>query len=214
MSPGAGCFRHRAGRCGPQELRPHGIIAGMPSPLGHMLGGAIAGGVVSGRRLPLGMLAVFAAAGAAPDLDLVFGSHSGPTHGLGSALIAGGAAWVLWSTLLRRHGGVRIATAVAAAYASHALLDWLSTDTSPPIGIMALWPLSTEHYLSPYSVFLPLLRRYSGPEFWLINLRAVIRELLILGPLFLIVWWPRGERRPAGLRLSDDRGAVREPPAR
>lgn len=168
-----------------------------------MLGGAIAGAGVSGRRAPQAMLAVFAAAGAAPDLDLLFGVHSGPTHGVGSAVIAGAAAWVLWSLLLRRRGGFRLAAAVAAAYASHTLLDWLSTDTSPPIGIMALWPLTGEHYLSPYRVFLPLLRRYSGPDFWLINLRAVIRELLILGPLFLFAWWPRDERRPAGVRLSD-----------
>ncbi len=175
----------------------------MPSPLGHLLGGAIAGGIVAGRQAPHGLLLVFAAAGAAPDLDLLVGRHSGPTHGLGAAVIAGAAAWIVWSFVLRRRGAWRAATAVAAAYASHSLLDWLSTDTSPPIGIMALWPFSTEHYLSPYRVFLPLLRRYSSLEFWLINLRAVIRELLILGPLFLIVWWPRGERRPAGLRLSD-----------
>jgi len=168
-----------------------------------MLGGAIAGGLVAGSSVPRATLLAFAAAGAAPDLDLLFGVHSGPTHGLGSAVIAGAAAWIFWSAWLRRGGGFRVATAVFLAYASHALLDWLSTDTSPPIGIMALWPLSAEHYLSPYRVFLPLLRRYSGPEFWLINLRAVIRELLILGPLFWLTWWMRGEHRRAGLRLSD-----------
>jgi inner membrane protein len=168
-----------------------------------MLGGAAAGGLIAGRTVPARMMFVFALTGAAADLDLLFGVHSGPTHGVGFALIAGAIAWLVCSSLPRSSGRLRVAIAAAAAYASHPLLDWLSTDTSAPIGIMALWPLTTDYYLSPFRIFLPLLRRYSPPEFWLLNLRAVIRELLILGPLLWIVWWVRREHRQPGVRLFD-----------
>ena len=39
-------------------------------------------------------------------------------------------------------GSARLALATGLAYATHTLLDWLGTDASPPIGIMALWPFS------------------------------------------------------------------------
>ncbi len=131
----------------------------------------------------------------APDIDLLFGAHSGPTHGMGAALIVGALAWVLWRG--RGHaGGARIACAVAAAYVSHTLLDWLGSDTSPPIGIMALWPFSRDYYESHLHVFMAISRRYWLPEFWTSNLRALARELLILLPVVgILLWYRRPTRR-------------------
>jgi inner membrane protein len=138
--------------------------------------------------------AIFALAATAPDLDLLVGAHSGPTHGLGAAVIVGAVVWV-WS---RRRDGSRTApAAVAAAYASHTLLDWLGSDTSAPIGIMALWPLSREYFESPLHVFMAISRRYWLPDFWSYNLRALVRELVILVPLVAAVFLFR-RRRPAG----------------
>src|SRR5687767_12822982 len=91
----------------------------MPSPIGHMLAGAAAGLLVSGRRDASTVPAVvFALVAAAPDLDLVLGSgvHRGPSHSLTAAAIAGAAAWLLRAG---RIGRVRFALAVAAAYATH-----------------------------------------------------------------------------------------------
>ena len=88
-----------------------------------------------------------------------------------------------------------VALAVAAAYASHTLLDWLGSDTSPPIGIMALWPFSRDYYESRLHVFMAISRRYWLPEFWTYNLRALARELAILLPLVAAVVLLR---RPAG----------------
>src|SRR5687767_12107855 len=76
----------------------------MPSPIGHMLAGTAAGLLVAGRyrsrTLPL---LLFAAAGAAPDLDLLlpFTIHRGPTHSLAAALFAGAVAWLV----VRKPGG-------------------------------------------------------------------------------------------------------------
>src|SRR5262249_40103231 len=77
-----------------------------------------------------------------------------------------------------------IAVGVAAAWSSHILLDWLGNDTSPPIGIMALWPFSDGYYQSSLLLFDAISRRYWLPqEFIWGNLRAVAKEVLILGPI-------------------------------
>src|SRR5687767_11967492 len=100
----------------------------MPSPIGHALAGIAAGWLIDppdtrpndrNLRGTLTRAAIFALAAMAPDLDLLVGAHSGPTHGLGAAVIVGAVVWV-WS---RRRDGSRTApAAVAAAYASHTLL--------------------------------------------------------------------------------------------
>jgi inner membrane protein len=167
----------------------------MPSPLGHALGGLSAGWLLirltAGRqRIPAGRMseaALFAAAGMAADVDLLFGAHSGPTHGLGAAAIAALAAYAV----TRR--GTQSA-AVAAAYSSHTLLDWLGTDTTAPIGIMALWPFSRAYYQSAVHLFQAISRRYWLPGFWSFNLRALVRELFILGPLAAVIAWLRFRR--------------------
>ena len=90
---------------------------------------------------------------------------------------------------------IRFGGAVLAAYASHTLLDWLGTDASPPIGIMALWPFSSDYYESHLHVFRAISRRYWLPEFLTWNARALGGELAILLPLTALVFFAR--RRPA-----------------
>lgn len=169
----------------------------VPSPIGHALAGIAAGCLVAPaphqRTAVVTRVLVFAAAGVAPDLDLLVGVHSGPSHGVGAALLVGLLAWIV----VRGRGdagperpGLRsiwMAAAVAAAYATHTLLDWLGTDSSSPIGIMALWPFSHEYYESSLHVFMAISRRYWLPEFWTYNLHAIARELVILLPVLWIV---------------------------
>ena len=137
---------------------------------------------------------ILAAAGMLPDVDLLFGAHSGPTHGVGAAIIAAGAALGLTRSW-------RWAGAVGAAYASHLLLDWLGTDTTPPIGIMALWPFTREYFQSSLHVFLGVSRELHSPSFWSDNLRAFVRELLVLVPVLaavsLLRWKRSSDRRDA-----------------
>ena len=167
----------------------------MPSPIGHVLAGVIAGSIVDppawNQRT---RIVAYAAAGMAADLDLLVGAHSGPSHGLGAAMIVGAVSWLI---LRRMHArsSTRLACAMTLAYASHTLLDWLGTDSSPPIGIMALWPFSDRYHESPWHVFMAISRRYWLPEFWTCNLLALRRELLILIPAGLIVFVLRNDRR-------------------
>jgi inner membrane protein len=126
----------------------------------------------------------------APDLDLLVGAHSGPSHGIGAALAVGAVAFLALAAAGKGLAyRARMAAAITAAYASHILLDWLGTDTSAPIGIMALWPFSHAYYESPAHVFMAISRRYWLPEFWTWNLVALARELVILVPLLALAVW-------------------------
>jgi membrane-bound metal-dependent hydrolase YbcI (DUF457 family) len=173
----------------------------LPSPFAHALAGIAAGWLVdppatAQRPSPLARVAAFAAAGAAPDLDLLVGAHRGPTHALAAAVLVGIAVWAYGAQThgTGKHAG-RIGVAVGLAYASHTLLDWLGTDTSPPIGVMALWPFSRDHYESRLHVFLSISRRYWLPEFWWGNLPALVRELVILVPAVAVAGLVRRRRR-------------------
>lgn len=135
------------------------------------------------------------AAAVAPDLDLLIGRHSAETHSVGAALVAGVAVFAV----MKARGAPRAwtwALVIACAVASHALLDWLGTDTSAPIGIMALWPFSRAYYESDLHLFMAVSRRYWLPEFWAYNFSVLARELLTLGlPALAVEWWLRKGRR-------------------
>jgi hypothetical protein len=187
----------------------------MPSPVGHVLAG-VAAAWFAGGRLPAGWhrtifpvrtrtslpsvnltalpaeVVLFSAAAIAPDLDLLFGTHSTYTHSVGAVTLVFVLALLIAGT---RHW--RIAVAIAAAWGSHLLLDWLGSDTSPPIGIMARWPFDAGFYQSPISIFDAISRRYWLPEQFIAgNLRAAAKEILILGPFFAVALALR--RRRAG----------------
>jgi membrane-bound metal-dependent hydrolase YbcI (DUF457 family) len=184
----------------------------MPSPVGHAIAGVAAGWLIApqsagARRGQILRVAAFALAATIADLDLLVGSHRGPTHSLAAAVLAGIAIWV-WCVAERaggpvkgagldveRDGGpLRLALAITAAYATHTLLDWLGTDSWPPIGIMALWPASPGYYESPFHVFMAISRRYWLPDFWMLNARAIARELAILSPVLVVAVWLRRSR--------------------
>jgi membrane-bound metal-dependent hydrolase YbcI (DUF457 family) len=174
----------------------------MPTPLGHALAGIGTGLLASGRtgppppggrgpgwlERPAGLALLFAALACAPDLDLLVGNHNGPTHSVGAAVIVGLAVFA-WT---RRP---RLALAAAAAYGSHVLLDWLNRDTSPPLGVMALWPFTREHFIAPWPVLPPVSRRYWLPGFWTHTLKVVLLELAVFGTFAAVVWWRPPSRK-------------------
>ena len=137
---------------------------------------------------------MFGALGAAPDLDLLVGFHSMYTHSVGAAALVAASAF-----MLRRPRSMRWALACGAAVASHILLDWLGSDTTPPIGIMALWPLSSAFYQSPFWIFPAVSRRFGQWSFVTQNLAAVATELLILLPITIAIGWVR-TRDARGMR--------------
>ena len=186
----------------------------MPSPIGHMLGGVIAGWLIAGREGSAGnasagrpparrawrQTGTFAAIGAAPDLDLLVGTHSSYTHSIGAAALTAFGVF-LWY----RGRRIRLALACGAAVASHILLDWLGSDSTPPIGIMALWPFTREFYQSQFFVFMAITRHWWLPQFYTWNLVAALRELAILGPIAVVVGTVRRHSRNSvcGIRSTE-----------
>ena len=152
----------------------------MPTPIGHGLAGIAAGWVVARPAAPGRALSVQTAAlamlGMAADLDLLVNRHSGETHSLGAAVVGASiAAWWRWPIARERW---RIWLAAFAAWATHPLLDSLSPDTSPPIGIMAFWPVSSSYVQTGLAVFDPIWRRFWVPGAIRHDMLAVMREIL------------------------------------
>jgi inner membrane protein len=144
------------------------------------------------------LLTVVAAA-TAPDLDLLArfvdgrNHHQDESHSLGAAAVC--AAVVLVAALWRRVPAPGLLAAAAGlAWSSHVLLDWLAVDTTPPIGIMALWPLSHDHYHCPGSLFLAVGRNLSVATVRH-DLVAFAWEMTLLVPI-AFACWPRRRRTP------------------
>ena len=154
----------------------------MPSPVGHALGGVIVGEVLA----PSALL-ICAVAGVLPDVDFFWGGHNRETHSLGASVIAG-------LVVLAWKRSPRLALAVTLSWASHVLFDWLGSDDTPPIGVMALWPLSSDYYFANAFVFEAISRRYWLDNFVSHNAWAVFKEVLLLGPVAAALWAWRGLR--------------------
>jgi membrane-bound metal-dependent hydrolase YbcI (DUF457 family) len=114
------------------------------------------------------------------------------THSVGFALLVG-VLVLAWKRSLP------VAIACIAAAGTHVLFDWLGSDDSPPLGVMALWPFSNEFYFAEAYVFSTISRRYWLPGFLLHNVMSVVRELVILLPIVAAAYWfrrPQGSHEP------------------
>jgi len=181
------------------------LFFSMPSPVGHLLAGAIVHAAFARDRSDLmnfrRAVPVLGAAVVA-DVDLLFrwfdpqALHQGPTHGIGSALLAGLVVLML-ARLFRANRWIRLGLAVATAWGSHILLDWLNVDSSVPIGLMALWPFDDAYYKASWPVLLDIGRQMSW-EAMCHNAVAVAWEMALLGPLALGIWRWRA-RGPAAV---------------
>ena len=155
----------------------------MPSPVGHALGGVIVGEVLAPSAVVL-----CAIASVLPDIDFLWGGHNRQTHSLGAALIAG-------LVVLAWKRNPRLALAVTVAWSTHVLFDWLGSDDTPPLGVMALWPVDSNFYFAHAYVFEAISRRYWLDNFITHNAWAVIKEVLMLGPIAFLAFVIASRRR-------------------
>jgi membrane-bound metal-dependent hydrolase YbcI (DUF457 family) len=184
----------------------------MPSPLGHALGGFIVG-LLAGYRIPNAGIpqpaagkpnqvpvgtrhpapgirypaVVCVVAACLPDIDFLWGRHNMETHSIGFALLVGLLVFA-WTR------SRRLSVACLLAVGSHVLFDWLGSDDFPPLGVMALWPFSSEFYFADAYVFATISRRYQLPGFLEHNVLAVLRELAILVPIAAIAYFVQSRR--------------------
>jgi inner membrane protein len=179
----------------------------MPSPIGHALGGlaaawsadlvprdrawrAVPESASWFRRAGGGLTLTCLALGALADVDLLFTTHRTVTHSIGAVALVGVLAAAVAATAQRPVA--RVALMCAAAYATHLVLDWLAVDVSRPRGIQALWPFSHEWFISGLDLFGQTERR----DVWtvaslLTNVKAVVGELALVGPIVVALWLVR-----------------------
>lgn len=195
------------------SLRRYGNqLIGMPTPIGHALGGIAAGTLIGGaaetdgdRSRLVRWLALLAVLGMLPDADFLVGAHREASHSVGAVLlVVGGGVLVVPRQ-------PRIWAATGAAYLTHVVLDWLGTDTVAPFGLMALWPIDTAFYMSSVELFHPVCRQYWLVDCWTSLGRAVAVELAVLGPFAAVGLVRTGLRRRRSRDRSGETRAPRSP---
>jgi len=177
------------------------------SPIAHSLTGVIIYAAWSKRpRItdPVLWLVVFAAN--LPDLDLIPGLllgnealyHRTISHSLTFVASISVLTFVLLKYADYSHTN-RIALMFALALLSQIVIDWISYDDSLPAGIAIFWPFSDEYFMSRHTVFLNVRRDNLFTDAVIAhNLRALAREILILGPPLVALWALKYLRRDVG----------------
>jgi membrane-bound metal-dependent hydrolase YbcI (DUF457 family) len=170
----------------------------MPSPVGHALAGLTVHVLTArgeGELSSLLRAGIITSAALAPDLDLL-GSlfdgqnhHQHEWHSVGFATLAAigvALAGRLWGWTRP----IALGFAAGLGWTSHLLLDYLEVDTSPPIGLMALWPFSRRYFHFPRPLFLDIGRTLE----WATvrhDALAMCLEVVVLAPILLIAWKAR-----------------------
>ena len=157
--------------------------------------------------------ALFMFLGNVPDLDFLVGFvlgrpgmfHRGVSHTVLAAIVFGVAvgAWTAW-----RGRGRFGATALAfgAAWASHLVIDALTIDHRPPLGAQFFWPLSSEYFVAPFTIFSEILidgRTRADFLRTTVNWSAVLvllREAVIVGVAVGAWYLVRAARERIGAR--------------
>jgi membrane-bound metal-dependent hydrolase YbcI (DUF457 family) len=190
----------------------------VPSPLLHGAAGAGLAGVGWRRREKLFVIVALIVAANVADLDLLPGLvigdasryHHGFTHSLGAAVIAGvmAAAAATW---FRLQGAVRFGVLVAAAFASHVVLDMLSIGKSAYNAVPLFWPITNRIYTLPPSIFPDIQYdstavRFFGSLFSRNNLYALLFESATVA-VTAVAWKVVGSgRRETPRTGTDSRG--------
>lgn len=132
----------------------------------------------------------------APDLDYLFGLFNGNlnyyhqtvTHTLVWICITALAIWA-YGRLRERRTAYWSLGLLLALLGSHLLVDWLTVDCSPPIGLMLAWPFSDHLYHASFAFFPPPAKQTWADLWSLQNLRLVLVEAALTLPLVIAVLW-------------------------
>jgi len=180
----------------------------MPTPVGHVLSGALLYSALSMRRTLPKRLFLFTLLWAVlPDIDFLFGFwvgnpnryHHQFTHSLVFVIILG----FVGAALLTKNNRTQFwlyFVCLSAAGVLHLTLDLLAVDTRAPYGAPIFWPFSGHYFISPIRIFSDVHRASDSGAFFKSlfnwhNARTVGIEMLILGPLTVWSYWFMLERR-------------------
>ena len=179
----------------------------MPSPAAHSILGLAAGCLFlpRGRSAPRifaalwryrGWLLLALVAGHAPDFDylpgLIAGElnrwHHGYSHSLGWCLLLTAMAGC-FARALRPSAVKRVMLVVLCSSLVHLVADLLTTDVTPPLGIMIAWPVWDAYISSKLDLFPPMQKNTLGDILQPANLRPLLHECLITLPILVGALW-------------------------
>lgn len=172
----------------------------MSSPFAHTLGAysflvTAAPQFVSKKKLHWMAWLGAAALGSLADADFViahFTTHAALRHHYFSHSIPFALAFTLCTYVILRIAGntrpLAWSLLIGIGYSTHLLLDFVTDDKSPPIGIPLLWPLTSEHFISPRNIFLAIHRGSISTLFGTHNLLAILKEFVIMSPVAFLAW--------------------------
>ncbi|MBN1559536.1 metal-dependent hydrolase [candidate division KSB1 bacterium] len=171
----------------------------MPTPVGHLLAGAILfkSQQVNVSFLMFLFILFFALL---PDFDFVFGFFVGDpnryhhlfTHSIVFVAIAGTVGGIIFAKWCNENIIFSSAIFVSAGI-SHVILDCLAVDKSEPFGCPLAWPFSQKFVIFPAPLFSDVIRSSDSSSFFqslfnLHNLKAVFVEIIVLAPVLFMVW--------------------------
>ena len=171
----------------------------MPLPVAHALVGASAVAALrpSDQKGGWKWLALGAFLGVAPDFDYTLnwlrisfgGWHHGFTHSIPFALLVG-----LVTIVILRQWSVRSFIVFTSAYVSHTLLDFILTESR---GVALWWPFTNYRYKLRFPN--PIDYTWDNHSFTqaaIDLLKISLVELLLFGPILLIVLFAASSLRP------------------
>ena len=173
----------------------------MPLPVAHaVIGASVAAAIYPKTNDWWKLLVISAVLGICPDFDYVLnwlrvgrgGWHHGFTHSIVFAIVVGGL-----TTLIFSWRSARAFIAFSAATASHTLLDYLMTESR---GVSMWWPFTDRRYKLQGPN--PIDYTWSTTSFWNAAVDIIqisLTELIIFGPLLLIVIWLRNMSSERGI---------------
>ncbi len=126
--------------------------------------------------------------------------HHGVSHSLGAGLIF---ALVLAFLMTRKNKTMmgREFVFMFIIFSSHLILDLLSLDGRPPLGIPLFWPLSDQYYMIP--ILPPVMHsvldhatitQFFADVFSLHNLYVIGLEMLLTTPFVFLIYFVKTKR--------------------
>jgi membrane-bound metal-dependent hydrolase YbcI (DUF457 family) len=179
----------------------------MPSPVGHILGGAtlFLAGTNREYRSKV-MFSVIFLGSVLPDFDFLPGIlighpaafHHGISHSLTFAALFGVLIFFIVCRFENKKIAVRAGILAGLAYASHLALDLVSVNEGAR-GIPIIWPISSDRFGVNLQLFGHFHHGRLAQGIWSVvrweNLTALSREVTVLGvPLLLLFWRERRDR--------------------
>ncbi len=101
------------------------------------------------------------------------------SHSLGAAIVVGFLAAFFYTRGTDRKFALNFAL-FFGAYFSHLILDYVTTDTSEPLGLPMFWPLTSKYFYSPITVFMSVHKIGASDQFF--------KSLLVMHNVWVVLW--------------------------